>query len=193
MLHPSSRLTETWPTVCAVSCVRMSSRGNSGCFGQMDSAGFTVFIWEYFGSSVSQWHYIFLFLSRRRTRWNVWHKPARTGRWQTLKRCVCRVWWLCLGHFFDFNKVRIFPPFSFVIDWKHPLLKPSIGTNRVQSRAEGWPHHQHPPDQAVRQPAGAEPHQGHWAFLQGTGKSSPAISDGYEYGSCRTTGSEKHL
>lgn len=29
-----------------------------------------------------------LFLSHRQTRWNVWHKPARTGRWQTLKRWV---------------------------------------------------------------------------------------------------------
>lgn len=48
-----------------------------------------------------------------------------------------------------------------------PLI--SEGINRVQSRAEGRPHHQHPSDQALRQPAGAEPHQGHWTFLQGPG------------------------
>lgn len=56
----------------------------------------------------------------------------------------------------------------------HPssLLSCSLspaGTNGVQSRAEGRPHHQHPSDQAVWQPAGAEPHQGHWTVLQGPG------------------------
>jgi len=43
------------------------------------------------------------------------------------------------------------------------------GPHGVQSGAEGRPHHQHSPGQAVRQPAGTEPHPGHRAVLQSTG------------------------
>lgn len=45
----------------------------------------------------------------------------------------------------------------------------AAGPHRVQSRAEGRPNHQHAPGQAVRQPAGTEPHPGHWALLQSPG------------------------
>lgn len=49
------------------------------------------------------------------------------------------------------------------------LLLP--GFDRIQSRAEGRPHYQYPPDKIVWQPAGTEPDPCHWALLQGTGRS----------------------
>lgn len=80
----------------------------------------------------------------------------------------------------DFEKVCVrWTPFrmkaAVIFDWMMIITCPPAspqGTNRVQSWAEGWPHHQHPPDQTVWQPAGAEPHQGHRTFLQGPGKVS---------------------
>lgn len=133
---------------------------------------YVAYITELLSLSVKAAHLLtynrlFLLFFYRQTHWNVWHKPVRTGRWQTLKRFVSGARCRMSAALFITSSLTASAPLL-VCD-HNVLFRPPQGTNRVQSRAEGWPHHQHPSDQAVWQPAGAEPHQGHRTFLQGPG------------------------